>query len=184
MPLGYNDFDYVCLKGDSPIRTGEPFFIPEFSSNISARLAFSVKTMKVGKYISKKFAHRYYDQYTLGIDFTAEDILSKLKDSANPWALAKSFEGSCAFGKWLSIDSFNYASLRLNDNEVSSISNIDKKYFEIIDQAIEMLSRFYTIKIGDIIMLTLGRNDIDQLHINDNISLELDGVQLLSMNIV
>ena len=92
----------VFLKPDTSILLKKmPFFIPEFSDEVHHEVEVLVKIKKVGKYIDKKFAHKYYDEIGLGIDFTARDVQSQLKSKGLPWEKAKAFDGAAVIGKWL-----------------------------------------------------------------------------------
>ena len=100
-----------------------PFFIPDFSSEIHYEVELLVKINKVGKHIDRKFAHKYYNEIGLGIDFTARDLQQQCKENGLPWERAKAFDGSAVIGKWISkkeikdINNVNF-SLQVNDNLV------------------------------------------------------------------
>ncbi|MBQ0768038.1 MAG: fumarylacetoacetate hydrolase family protein, partial [Bizionia sp.] len=97
----------VFLKPDTAILLKkQPFFIPEFSDDVHYEVEILVKINKVGKYIDKKFAHKYYDDIGLGIDFTARDLQQKLKDKGLPWEKAKAFDGAAVIGKWMPKSAF------------------------------------------------------------------------------
>ena len=98
----------IFLKPDtSIILKNQPFFIPDFSNDIHHEVEVIVKINRVGKYISKEFAHKYYDKIGLGIDFTARDIQQKQKKFGLPWEKAKAFDGSALIGKWVNKTSFD-----------------------------------------------------------------------------
>ena len=116
----------VFLKPDTSILLKkQPFFIPEFSDEVHHEVEVLVKIKKVGKYIDKKFAHKYYDEIGLGIDFTARDLQAKLKSKGLPWEKAKAFDGAAVIGKWLpktqfaDIDNINF-SLKKNEEQVQT----------------------------------------------------------------
>ncbi|WP_299103339.1 fumarylacetoacetate hydrolase family protein [uncultured Winogradskyella sp.] len=145
----------IFLKPDTSILLKkQPFFIPDFSDEVHHEVEVLVKINKVGKYIDKKFAHKYYDQIGLGIDFTARDLQAKLKAKGLPWEKAKAFDGAAVVGKWLSkskfqhIDNVNF-SLKKNDEVVQS-GNTELMLWKI-DEIIEYVSKYFTLKIGDII---------------------------------
>ncbi|WP_179351789.1 fumarylacetoacetate hydrolase family protein [Winogradskyella vidalii] len=145
----------VFLKPDTSILLKkQPFFIPDFSDNVHYEVEVLVKINKVGKYIDKKFAHKYYDDIGLGIDFTARDLQAQLKDKGLPWEKAKAFDGAAVVGKWLSkakfqnVDDINF-SLKKNDEVVQSGNT--KLMLWKIDELIEYVSKYFTLKIGDII---------------------------------
>ncbi len=145
----------VFLKPDTSILLKkQPFFIPGFSNDVHHEVEILVKINKVGKYISKKFAHKYYDDIGLGIDFTARDLQSTLKAKGLPWEKAKAFDGAAVIGKWISknnyknIDDINF-SLYKNGTMVQEGNT--KLMLWKIDELIEYVSKYFTLKIGDII---------------------------------
>lgn len=145
----------VFLKPDTAILLKkQPFFIPEFSDDVHHEVEILVKIKKVGKYINKKFAHKYYDEIGLGIDFTARDLQAKLKAKGLSWEKAKAFDGAAVIGKWLpktkfsDINDINF-SLKRN-NEVVQSGNTQLMLWKI-DELIEYVSKYFTLKIGDII---------------------------------
>ncbi|WP_299112452.1 fumarylacetoacetate hydrolase family protein [uncultured Winogradskyella sp.] len=145
----------IFLKPDTSILLKkQPFFIPDFSDEVHHEVEVLVKINKVGKYIDKKFAHKYYDQIGLGIDFTARDLQAQLKSKGLPWEKAKAFDGAAVVGKWLpktkfqNINSINF-SLKKNE-EVVQTGNTELMLWKI-DEIIEYVSKYFTLKIGDII---------------------------------
>ncbi|WP_405569521.1 fumarylacetoacetate hydrolase family protein [Winogradskyella sp. Asnod2-B02-A] len=145
----------IFLKPDTSILLKkQPFFIPDFSDEVHHEVEVLVKINKVGKYIDKKFAHKYYDQIGLGIDFTARDLQAQLKSKGLPWEKAKAFDGAAVVGKWLpktkfqNIDKINF-SLKKNDDVVQK-GNTELMLWKI-DEIIEYVSKYFTLKIGDII---------------------------------
>lgn len=149
------DEPVVFLKPDSAILLKQhPFVIPEFSNDIHHEVELLVKINKVGKYIEPKFAHNYYDEIGLGIDFTARDLQAKLKEKGLPWEKAKAFDGSAVIGDFLSKNSFN--SLESINFELVSNGKVVQKgnsshMLWKIDELISHVSQFFTLKIGDII---------------------------------
>jgi 2-keto-4-pentenoate hydratase/2-oxohepta-3-ene-1,7-dioic acid hydratase in catechol pathway len=145
----------VFLKPDTAILLKkQPFFIPDFSDDVHYEVEVLVKINKVGKYIDKKFAHKYYDEIGLGIDFTARDLQSKLKAKGLPWEKAKAFDGAAVIGKWVdkkavaNIDDLNFS---LKKNEVIVQNGNTSHMLWKIDELIEYVSKYFTLKIGDII---------------------------------
>ena len=143
------------LKPDTAISPkGHPFFIPYFSKNIQHEVELVVRINRLGKHIEEKFAHKYYEQIGLGIDFTARDIQQKMKEKGLPWEKAKGFDGSAVISreyvnkKYLKLDNLNF-SLKKNKTVVQS-GNTQQMLFNI-DQIIAYISQFYTLKIGDLI---------------------------------
>ena len=145
----------IFLKPDTSILLKkQPFFIPDFSDEVHYEVEVLVKINKVGKYIDKKFAHKYYDQIGLGIDFTARDLQAQLKAKGLPWEKAKAFDGAAVIGTWLpktkfqNINNINF-SLKKNDERVQK-GNTELMLWKI-DEIIEYVSKYFTLKIGDII---------------------------------
>lgn len=145
----------VFLKPDTAILLKkQPFFIPDFSEDVHYEVEVLVKINKVGKHINRKFAHKYYDEIGLGIDFTARDLQAKLKAKGLPWEKAKAFDGAAVIGKWLKketisdLNNLNF-SLKKNENTVQ-IGNTSHMLWKI-DELIECISKYFTLKIGDVI---------------------------------
>lgn len=145
----------IFMKPDSAVLLKQhPFVIPEFSQDIHHEIEIIVRINKVGKYIDTKFAHKYYDEISVGIDFTARDIQEQLKVKGLPWEKAKSFDGSAVIGEFLSKKQFN--SLEnitfelTNNNKTVQKSNTSHMLWKI-DELISYISQYFTLKIGDII---------------------------------
>ncbi len=136
------------------LRPGTPFFYPNFSKDIHYECELVVKIDRVGKNIAEKFAHKYYSEIGLGIDFTARDLQQQCKEKGHPWEIAKSFEGSAAIcaqfidKSALDLDNITF-SLRKND-EIVQEGNSSEMIFTI-DQVISYVSQFMTLKKGDLI---------------------------------
>ena len=137
------------------LRKGQDFYIPEFSEEVHYEVELLVKINRVGKYIQPEFAHKYYDEIGLGIDFTARDLQQELKQKGLPWEKAKAFDGSAVIGsKWMdksgfeAVQNINF-SLKKNGENVQA-GNTKMMLWEI-DELIAEISRFFTLKIGDVI---------------------------------
>ena len=145
----------IFLKPDTAILLKkQPFFIPDFSEEVHHEVEVLVKINRVGKHIDSKFAHKYYDQIGLGIDFTARDLQQKLKEQGLPWEKAKAFDGSAVVGKWVSKSNFenlNNLPFSLCKNGEIVQSATTQNMLWNIDEIIAYVSQFFTIKIGDII---------------------------------
>ena len=145
----------IFLKPDTAILLKkQPFFIPDFSDEVHHEIEVLVKINRVGKHIDPKFAHKYYDQIGLGIDFTARDLQKKLKDKGLPWEKSKAFDGSAVVGKWVSKSSFDDLSnlpFSLHKNNTIVQSSSTKDMLWTIDEIIAYVSQFFTLKIGDVI---------------------------------
>ena len=145
----------VFIKADSAVLPKEQdFYLPPFSNNVHHEVELLVKITKVGKHIAKEFAHKYYDEVSLGIDFTARDIQDELKSKGLPWEKAKSFDGSAVIGKWVSKSNYkdlNQLSFSLQKNNEVVQSASSKLMLWKIDELISYVSQFFTLKKGDII---------------------------------
>lgn len=145
----------VFMKPDSAVLLKQhPFVIPEFSEDIHHELELIVKITKVGKYIEPKFAHKYYDEISVGIDFTARDLQAKLKEKGLPWEKAKAFDGSAVIGEFLSKSQFvslENITFELKNNDVAVQKGNSNMMLWSIDELVSYVSRFFTLKIGDII---------------------------------
>lgn len=145
----------IFMKPDSAILLKQhPFVIPEFSNDIHHEIEIIVKISKVGKYIDAKFAHKYYDEISVGIDFTARDLQHQLKEKGLPWEKAKAFDGSAVIGEFVPKTNFNSLEnltfeLTKNGNTVQ-MGNTNFMLWKI-DELIAYVSQFFTLKIGDII---------------------------------
>lgn len=148
------DNPVVFLKPDSAILPKKiPFFIPPFSNDIHYEVEVLVKINKVGKYIESKFAHKYYDQVGLGIDFTARDVQAQCKEKGLPWEKAKAFDGSAVVGEFYPKDQFDLENLefQLIKNDVIVQNGNTNAMLWKIDELIVYVSQFFTLKKGDII---------------------------------
>lgn len=145
----------IFMKPDSAILLKQhPFVIPEFSQDIHHEIEVIVRINKVGKYIEPKFAHKYYDEISVGIDFTARDVQDQLKAKGLPWEKAKSFDGSAVIGDFLPKNQFisleNITFELTNNNKTVQKSNTSNMLWKI-DELISFISQYFTLKIGDII---------------------------------
>lgn len=143
------------LKPDTAIQPkGHPFFIPEFSDDIHYEIELVIKINKTGKHIEERFAHKYYSQIGLGIDFTARDIQQECKKKGLPWEKAKGFDGSAQISSNFTDKSdldLNNISFHLEKNgEIVQNGNSNDMLFHF-DKIISYISKFYTLKIGDLI---------------------------------
>jgi len=145
----------VFLKPDSAILAkNQPFFIPPFSNEIHYEVEILVKINKVGKYIDEKFAHKYYDEIGLGIDFTARDVQDKCKEKGLPWEKAKAFDGSAVIGEFLpkeSLGDLDNLAFTLHKNEQLVQDGNTNAMLWKIDELIAYVSQFFTLKKGDVI---------------------------------
>ncbi len=176
----------LFLKPDTSILLKkQPFFIPEFSNEVHHEVEILVKINRIGKHIDRKFAHKYYDEIGLGIDFTARDLQSKLKEKGLPWEKAKAFDGAAVIGKFLQksefedINDINF-SLEKND-EVQQKGNTSLMLWKI-DTLIEYISKYFTLKIGDVIF-TGTPSGVAKVNSNDILKGYIEGKELFSIKV-
>ena len=145
----------IFLKPDTAILQSRlPFYIPPFSNQIHHEVEVLVRINRIGKYIEEKFAHKYYQEIGLGIDFTARDLQQNLKDKGLPWEKAKAFDGSALIGNWFNKNNFsdlNQLDFELVKNSETVQEGNTSQMIWSIDTLINVVSRFFTLKIGDII---------------------------------
>lgn len=149
------DEPVIFLKPDTAVVQKQfPFVIPEFSSDIHHEVEVLVKINKVGKYIDAKFAHKYYDEIGLGIDFTARDLQAKLKEKGLPWERAKAFDGSAVIGDFVAKTEFaaldNISFELTNDGTIVQQGNTQQMLWKI-DEIIAYVSQYFTLRTGDVI---------------------------------
>ena len=162
-----------------------PFFIPDFSNNVHHELELVVSISRLGKHIQEKFAHKYYNEITVGIDFTARDLQAQLKQKGLPWEKAKAFDGSAAVGKFVPVTQFqNVNNLNielLKNEEVVQKGNTSQMLFNI-EYLISYISQYFTLKIGDLIF-TGTPSGVSQVVKNDRLELLLEGDKLATLNV-
>ena len=145
----------IFMKPDSALlKDGKPFFIPDFSVQVDYETELVVRINRLGKNIAERFAHRYYDAVTVGIDFTARDLQRKYRAEGKPWELCKGFDNSAAIGDWIPVERFKDIQ-QLNFHLDIDGKTVQRGYagdmlFKI-DQIIAYVSRFCTLKIGDLL---------------------------------
>lgn len=176
----------VFLKPDSSLlKNNKPFFLPDFSDNIHYEVEVVIKISKLGKGISAKFAHRYYDEVTLGIDITARDIQSRQAKAGMPWELSKCFDGAAPVGSFIPVNQIRDMGdldFRLEINgKVVQKSNTSDMIFGF-NEIIEYVSKFFTLKTGDMIF-TGTPPGVGQLKRNDNLVAWLGDKPLLDFMI-
>ena len=149
------DEPVIFLKPDTAILPKKfPFVIPEFSNDVHHEVEILVKISKVGKYIDTKFAHKYYEEIGLGIDFTARDVQTKLKEKGLPWEKAKAFDGSAVIGDFVPKKLFssteNITFELIKNGKTVQKGNTNQMLWKI-DEIIAHISQYFTLKKGDII---------------------------------
>lgn len=176
----------VFMKPDSSIlKNNKPFFLPDFSDNVHYEVEIVVRISKLGKGIAARFAHRYYDAITLGIDITARDLQSRLKADGMPWELSKSFDGSAPIGEFIPVSGIKNLSdldfrLEIN-NKIRQHGNTSDMIFGI-NELIEYVSRYFTLKTGDLIF-TGTPPGVGKMQKNDNLVAYIDDKAVLDFRI-
>ena len=176
----------VFLKPDTAILLKkQPFFIPDFSDDVHHEVEILVKIKKVGKHIDKKFAKNYYDEIGLGIDFTARDLQAQLKAKGLPWEKAKGFDGAAVIGDWLPKSEFtdvNKIGFSLERNGTIVQQGNTSLMLWKIDEIIEYVSKYFTLKIGDIIF-TGTPSGVGKVNINDSLTGFIENKQMFSIRV-
>ena len=174
------------LKPDTAIQPkGHPFFIPDFSNNIHFEVELVIKISKNGKNIDEKFAHKYYNEIGIGIDFTARDIQEECKKNGLPWERAKGFDGSAQISnefinkELLILNDINF-SLSLN-NSIMQTGNSKNMIFSF-DQIISYISKYYTLRAGDLIY-TGTPSGVGKVERGDSLSCFLNSNEVLKVNV-
>ena len=176
----------IFLKPDTAILLKkQPFFIPDFSNDLHHEVEVLVKINRLGKHIDKKFAYKYYDEIGLGIDFTARDLQNKLKEKGLPWEKAKAFDGAAVIGDWIPVQDIKDVnaikfSLQKNDNIVQ-MGNTSHMLWKI-DEIIEYVSKYFTLKIGDIIF-TGTPAGVGKVIANDKLKGFIEDKQMFSITV-
>jgi len=177
----------IFMKSDaSLLKDGKPFYIPDFSTNVQYETEIVVKISRLGKCINKRFASRYYDEITVGIDMTARDLQQKFKENGLPWELSKSFDNSAVIGKFVSLEkerwNIDAIPFRLDiDGKSVQQGNTADMIFKT-DEIIEYVSRFITLKMGDLIF-TGTPAGVGRVEINNRLQGYIDDKKLLDFQI-
>lgn len=175
----------IFTKADSAVlKDHKPFFIPDHMGRIDYETEIVVRISKLGKNISERFAHRYYDAVTVGIDFTARELQKKLRAEGKPWDLCKGFDGSAVLGEWVSLDKFRdiqalHFHLDINGNTVQEGCTSDMLYR--VDQLIAYISQYFTLKTGDI-LFTGTPAGVGPVHIDDHLEGYIEDRKVLEFN--
>lgn len=195
----------VFTKCDSALVTrGKPFFIPDYTEECEYEAELVVRICRMGRSISERFAHRYYDAVTVGVDFTARDLQRRLREKGLPWDLAKGFDGSAVIGEFRDFNGESAlqlpgASSRNEEHKVAQVlkqglafrldingktvqSGVSTDMIYSVDQIVSYISRFFTLKTGDLIF-TGTPVGVGQVHIDDHITGWLDGEKVLEFNV-
>jgi len=177
----------IFMKSDSSLlKDGKPFFIPDFSSDMQYEAEIVIKINRLGKCIGRKFASRYYDEITIGIDMTARDLQRKLRNDGLPWEISKSFDSSAVIGKFISLEKegldIDAVPFRLDiDGKTVQQGNTKDMIFKT-NEIIEYISKFLTLKTGDLIF-TGTPVGVGKVEINNRLQGYVGGRKLLDFRI-
>ena len=175
----------IFSKPDSAIlRNNEAFYYPTFSNSIHHEVEVVLKISKLGKNIQEKFAHKYYDEIALGIDFTARDLQSELKAKGLPWDLAKGFNGSAPISEFVPKANYNLNNLNFHldvNSESRQIGNTGKMIYSF-DYIISFISQYFTLKIGDLVY-TGTPAGVAEVKVGDNLKGYLEKYLMFDFNI-
>ncbi|MDR2684422.1 MAG: fumarylacetoacetate hydrolase family protein [Prevotellaceae bacterium] len=176
----------VFLKPDSALlKDNKPFFIPEFSQQIEYEAELVFKIERLGKNIAEKFAHRYYSQVALGIDFTARDLQQQLRSKSEPWEISKGFDGSAILSRFVDLKDFsnqNEINFLLKKNDKLMQAGNSKDMLFSIDKIIAYISQFYILKTGDLIY-TGTPSGVGKVEIGDRLTGFIEGKEMLNFRI-
>ena len=176
----------VFLKADSSLlKDKKPFFLPDELGRVDYETELVVRISRLGKSIPQRFAHRYYDAVTCGIDFTARDLQRKCKEKGLPWTLCKGFDGAAAIGEWVPVEKFRniqaiHFHLDINGKTVQEGCTSDMLYG--VDELIAYISRWFTLKTGDI-LFTGTPVGVGPVHINDHLEGWLEERKVMEFNV-
>ncbi|MBR3512946.1 MAG: fumarylacetoacetate hydrolase family protein [Bacteroidaceae bacterium] len=177
----------IFTKADSALLThGRPFFIPDFTQRCDYETELVVRIGRLGRSISQRFAHRYYDAVTVGIDFTARDLQQRLRSQGLPWDLCKGFDGSAVVGDFVPVHTLERSvqdlrfHLNINGRTVQQGHTADMLY--TVDELVSYISQFFTLKTGDL-LFTGTPAGVGPVHIDDHLDGYLDERHLLSFNV-
>jgi len=176
---------FFLMPETALVKNNNPFYYPDFSDDIHYECEIVVNINRVGKNIATKFASRYYDEIGVGIDFTARDLQNECKAKGLPWEIAKAFDNAAPIGKFIlkskfaDINNINF-SLDLNGKSVQQ-GNTGDMIFKI-DELISYVSRFFTLKMGDLIF-TGTPAGVGPVKIGDRLSAKIEGEELLNFKV-
>ena len=176
----------VFTKADSALLTGgKPFFIPDFTNRCDYETELVIRISHLGRSIPERFAHRYYEEVTVGVDFTARDMQQMLRSKGLPWDLSKGFDGSAAIGEWVSLAELPKVQdlrFRLDVNGQTAQQGHTAQMTFGVDRLVSFISQFFTLKTGDLIF-TGTPAGVGPVHIDDHLTGYLEGRKVLEFNV-
>jgi acylpyruvate hydrolase len=176
----------IFLKPDTAIlKDNEPFYHPDFSNDVHYEVEIVLKINKVGKNIEAKFAHKYYDEIGIGIDFTARDLQSKLKEKGLPWEKAKAFNGSAPISGFVPKSQFldlQHLNFHLDVNGETKQKGNTLMMLWNFDEIIEEISKYFTLKTGDLIF-TGTPAGVGKVAVGDKLTAFIEGVEMLNFEV-
>lgn len=176
----------IFTKADSSLlKDGKPFFLPTEMGRVDYETELVVRICRLGKSIPERFAYRYYDAVTVGIDFTARDLQHKLREAGQPWDLCKGFDGAAAIGDWVDVSKFRsvqaiHFHLDINGNTVQEGCTSDMLYK--VDELVAYISRYFTLKTGDI-LYTGTPVGVGPVNIDDHLEGWIEDRKVLEFNV-
>lgn len=176
----------IFLKPETAlIKNNEPFYLPTFSEDVHHEVELVVKISKIGKNIETKFAHKYYNEIGLGVDFTARDVQSNLKAKGLPWELAKAFDGSAPISEFINKKEFDLTNLdfRLDVNDETRQSGNTSLMLNGIDDIISFVSGYFTLKVGDLIFTGTPKG-VAKVKPNDVLKGYIQDKQVFNFNVL
>lgn len=175
----------IFMKPDTAVlKKGSDFYIPEFSDDVHYELEVVLKISKGGKYIQKESASKHYEEIGLGIDFTARDIQSKLKNKGLPWELAKGFDGSAVLSDFISKENYDLQNLNFSlakNQELVQNGNTKDMIFSF-DDIISFASQYFTLRVGDLIF-TGTPQGVGKVMENDFLEAYLENQKMFGLKI-
>ena len=175
----------IFMKPDTAVlRNNAPFYYPEFSKDIHFEVEVLVKINREGKFIKEKFAHKYYDEIGIGIDFTARDVQSRMKEKGLPWEKAKGFNGSAPISDFVSKEGFNLKALNFSLTQNGEEKQKGNTQFMLysINEIIAYVSQYFTLKKGDIIFTGTPKG-VGPVSIGDKLEAYIEGKKMLEVEI-
>lgn len=172
------------LKPDTALLKDEDFYLPDFTNDMHYEIELVLKISKAGKHIEEQFAHKYYNEIGLGIDFTARDLQTKVKEKGLPWEMAKAFDNSAPIGRFVNKDSLELNNINFSlivNGETRQAGNSSDLIFSF-DYIISYVSKFITLKVGDLIYTGTPKG-VGQVRVGDKLEGFINGESFLKLQI-